>query len=242
MEKINVAELLKDCPKGMELNCLMYDGCTFDGIAESEDYPIKIQAPDGAFVFTKYGSISEIESAKCVIFPKGKTTWKGFQRPFKDGDIVAIGDKLSVQVFIFKEYIKARNNYVRCYMMLDNDETLNTKGGKYYVPRLATEEEKQKLFKAIKDNGYRWNAETKTLEKLVEPKFDITTLRPFDKVLVRDEAEEQWRMEFFWRIDNNKFMFACYRHSWIQCIPYEGNEHLLNTTDNCDDFYITWNN
>ena len=37
--------------------------------------------------------------------------------------------------------------------------------------RPATKEEKQKLFKAIKDNGYKWNPETKTLEKLIEPKF-----------------------------------------------------------------------
>ena len=24
------------------------------------------------------------------------------------------------------------------------------------------------------------------------------------------------------------------------CIPYEGNEHLLGTSINCDDFYKTW--
>lgn len=25
-----------------------------------------------------------------------------------------------------------------------------------------------------------------------------------------------------------------------QCIPYEGNEHLLGKTDDCDEFYKTW--
>jgi hypothetical protein len=25
-----------------------------------------------------------------------------------------------------------------------------------------------------------------------------------------------------------------------QCIPYEGNEHLLGTTNDCDNFYKTW--
>lgn len=35
-----------------------------------------------------------------------------------------------------------------------------------YNSRFATEEEKQKLFDAIKVNGYKWNAETKTLEKI----------------------------------------------------------------------------
>jgi hypothetical protein len=37
--------------------------------------------------------------------------------------------------------------------------------------RLATEDEKIKLFDAIKSNGYKWNAETKTLDKL--PKFKV---------------------------------------------------------------------
>ena len=32
---------------------------------------------------------------------------------------------------------------------------------------LATEEEKQKLFQAIMDNGYAWNSETRTLDKLI---------------------------------------------------------------------------
>lgn len=38
--------------------------------------------------------------------------------------------------------------------------------------RLATEEEKQKLFDAIKANGYKWNAKTKSLKRLV-PIFKV---------------------------------------------------------------------
>ena len=41
------------------------------------------------------------------------------------------------------------------------------------VVRLATEEEKAKLFQAIKDNGYKWNTKTKTLEKLIKPNFKV---------------------------------------------------------------------
>ena len=40
----------------------------------------------------------------------------------------------------------------------------------YQTVRFATEEEKQKLFQAIKDNRYKWDAQTKTLKKLVKPK------------------------------------------------------------------------
>jgi hypothetical protein len=108
--------------------------------------------------------------------------------------------------------------------------------------RFATEEEKQKLFQAIKDHGYKWNAETKTLEKLVEPKFDITTLKPFDKVLVRDNDEQEWSTSFFSRcVKSETNKYSCVNDiRWVQCIPYEENKHLAGTTNDCDDYYKTW--
>ena len=92
MEKINIAELLKDCPKGMELDCVMFENVTFEGIKHDE-YPIivKIKEPPMALSLTKTGGWNLYNSAKCVIFPKGKTTWEGFQRPFIDGDILISG-------------------------------------------------------------------------------------------------------------------------------------------------------
>ena len=30
MEKINIAELLKDCPKGMELDCILFNNSVTD--------------------------------------------------------------------------------------------------------------------------------------------------------------------------------------------------------------------
>ena len=41
MEKINVAELLKDCPRGMELECLMFEGLEFDSIVDHDYFPIR---------------------------------------------------------------------------------------------------------------------------------------------------------------------------------------------------------
>lgn len=31
-QKINIAELLKDCPEGMELDCVMYEDCALNAI------------------------------------------------------------------------------------------------------------------------------------------------------------------------------------------------------------------
>ena len=83
--------------------------------------------------------------------------------------------------------------------------------------------------------------------KLVVPtKFDITTLVPFDsKVLVRHNKDNKWCASFFSHIDGD-FHSHCYKYvttagkSYPMCIPYEGNEHLLGTTNDCIEYYKTW--
>ena len=178
MEKINVAQLLKDCPQGMELDCVMFENLEFDHIEKDDGSGkyyiicrVKTKIGYNVHTFTEHGCYSSNNYAKCVIFPKGKTTWEGFVPPckFKDGDIVAAETDLILQVFILQKVKDDQEGH--CYIGYDFacDEVFPA--GEYRFDRLATEEEKQKLFKAIKDNGYKWNAETKTLEKL--PRFKV---------------------------------------------------------------------
>lgn len=54
-------------------------------------------------------------------------------------------------------------------------------------------------------------------------------LKPFDKVLVRDGDDDEWVCDFFSHIDERD-LFYCVGTWFKQCIPYEGNEHLLGTT------------
>jgi hypothetical protein len=305
MEKINVAELLKDCPTGMELDCLMYDNVYFKCIREHAVYPIVCYTIDSKgekeeITFSWYGKYALIDTAKCVIFPKGKTTWEGFQRPFKDGDILAYTSSYTT-VFIYRnkrnEQKYATSFYVGhtigvnyCNFHIYNKSTLIALNGDCDV-RLATEEEKQKLFDAIKENGYKWNAETKTLAKLTEPnfkvgdkvrgkytnniytiscitptvyeltngqsftfnaedchelvhdKFDITTLIPFEsRVLARYCKDSKWIPTFWGSYDKEdpENPYNCCGMLFAQCIPYEGNEYLLNTADDCDEYFKTW--
>lgn len=59
--------------------------------------------------------------------------------------------------------------------------------------------------------------------------------KPFDKVLVRDKDNEKWEADFFSHIqDENLYYFSTIGGSWRQCIPYEGNEHLVGTCDSPD--------
>lgn len=299
MKKINVAELLKDCPSGMELDCTLLEDLEFDGIVDNKYVPIRcrVKNPNGGYYvynFTKYGCWFNTTFAKCAIFPKGKTTWEGFQRPFKDGDILFVKSVYS-WVFVYKEsennedlykYVAIQDGHNHAYIVYDSNP-LCCKENVSEI-RLATEEEKAKLFQAIKDNGYKWNPETKTLEKLVEPKFkvgdrvrhknnhnvvftitsieedyyacgvatafwfddqddyelvpnkfDITTLKPFDKVLVRETNEDRWLIDFY-AFYNEIQEFSCVKGMYEQCIPYEGNEHLFLSFDDCDEYFKTW--
>lgn len=92
--------------------------------------------------------------------------------------------------------------------------------------RLATEEEKKQLFSALEKKGEVWDSEHKMIVDL-KPKVE---LRPFDRVLVRNDKEDQWSANIFsYQVRDNMYycLGECY---WRYCIPYEGNEHLLGTT------------
>ena len=91
--------------------------------------------------------------------------------------------------------------------------------------RLATEEEKKQLFDALAKEGKAWDAEKKQIVDLNQK----VELKPFDKVLVRDFSRDKWVISFF--SFKKEDSYVCINHcSWNQCIPYEGNEHLLGTT------------
>ena len=306
--KINIAELIKDCPQGMELDCTMYDDTFFYEIRDDQIFPIRIKRIDGSIItLTKYGEYFNCPGSKCVIFPKGKTSWEGFRRPFKDGDIIythANCLKVGVGNTWISIYQENRNGGVATYVdyaedgsdyysNIDGDKALLCMEEDIMCQRFATEEEKAKLFQAIKEHGYKWNAKTKTLEKLpkfkvgdrvkhksactsgivvkvsdkgyhidyikgegvcyvnftlekdyelVYNKFDITTLKVFDKVLVRDSGET-WCINLFGCYNKTDNQYNCIGNTdigWDECIPYEGNEHLLGTANDCDEYFKTW--
>lgn len=211
---------------------------------------------------------------------------------FKDGDIVATNDGKYIAII--------ENNggkyYVCCHPNV-NYFHIDRSG---WFDRLATEEEKATLFQAIKDNGYKWNAETKTLEKLILPKFkvgdkirhrltgnvymvlcvlsngygggvynvavtneigksinieeqdnyellpnkfDPKTLKPFDKVLVRDFSNQKWTACLFSHIDNDAYhqFKTSTALGWYHCIPFnEDTKHLVGKMDEAPEFYRYW--
>lgn len=172
---INIAEILKDCPKGTKLyspicgNCKLlkiYNGLSLDVINDADE----------VFNFSYDGRYNL--NGECCIFPsKDNRDWNTFQ-PFKDGDIIS--NNAYIAIFHkfgkpnFCAYDKVVYYHCWCYQ--------NGKGSKFEKDfgigrdtdfRFATDEEKQKLFDTIKTNGYKWDSETKTLKKLIVPKFKV---------------------------------------------------------------------
>jgi hypothetical protein len=76
----------------------------------------------------------------------------------------------------------------------------------------------------------------------IEPKFDISTLQHFDKVLGRDCNDSKWQCNLFNTLNkNSKWRFSCIGGLYKQCIPYnEETKHLADTTDIPPKKYINW--
>lgn len=159
------------------------------------------------------------------------------QPEFKDGDIVTAvftdGDEM---ICVFKEKIEqdymgycgffSKRKHKGDVFMDFGDDCIYNNSPICKEIRLASEEEKQQLFDALAKKGKAWDAEKKEVVDL-KPKIE---LKPFDKVLVRNNEYQNWRVNLFGFIDDNGY-YNCAYSKWAQCIPYEGNEHLLGTTD-----------
>ena len=226
--KLNLAEILKDCPSGMEMYSPCFESVVFDRVDAKGRIRCFVGDIKDEVSFNAYGCLNGSPSAKCVLFPKGKYSWDGFKPPreFKDGDVVVVSSETEMyEAFVLKKPTTEINGF--CYFGYNFDTERWYDKGLWYFDRLATEEEKQKLFDAIKAKGFKWNEETKTLEKLVK-KSDISELKPLEVVLVRNDEMSLWRLGFFSHYD--KGFFVTTGGCFLQCIPYAGNEHLLGTT------------
>ena len=67
------------------------------------------------------------------------------------------------------------------------------------------------------------------IKMLIEVPDNEPQFKPFDKVLVRENDASLWRAGFYSHELDGKYC-VCGNY-YPQCIPYEGNENLLGTTD-----------
>ena len=75
--------------------------------------------------------------------------------------------------------------------------------------------------------------------KVKKPKFDTKTLRPFDKVLVRDCENDMWKVDFYSHKDaDGEFTYVCIGSPYTYCIPYnDDTKYLVGTIDEEPEYY-----
>lgn len=167
---MNIAEILKYCPKDTELYSPTWGNVKLIEVTSTKVIKIKV------FNYTEELTSDGCYSVKgeCVIFPsKDQRDWSQFRLPVKRGDIMM--SSTTKRAFIASggtinghpEYICGINAFDAFQIVGDNgDSTIWTSD--FYIP--ASEEAKEELFDEMTEAGYKWNADTLELEK-IEPKF-----------------------------------------------------------------------
>lgn len=158
----------------------------------------------------------------------------------KDGDVLATGNIICIFKKLDKDgyYIISPCIYTvkdGLEVIDDEDDTIGSCG---FKP--ATKEDRELLFRKMKEAGYEWDADKKELRKIQH--YDISNFHEGMPVLVRDDNSDEWNYLLFshYRKKFSDHFFAG-GSPWCQCIPFgEETKHLLGTTDPCDERYINW--
>lgn len=236
--KINIAEILRDMPEGTKLYSPLFGKCELVGVG-TDEYGVFIRVEsffqDGCVkkesrTFSSDGRyFGWYPNTECLLFPSAKMRdWSKF---FMRGDVVLNEHSGLVAIFAgwvddeFTEFNTTINLCKKNNFWGKEKETCPTE----CFSKVADEERAEFIAAAEKYYDGQYNPETLHVEpvKVIEPKCSF---KPFDKVLVRC-GNGIWGATFFSRCDN-KSAWAyvgvdC--NNWEQCIPYEGNEHLLGT-------------
>ena len=231
---MNIAEILKDCPEGTKLYSPAYGEVNFIRVTSPITIKIKLSKLSNNEIkyFFGNGNINIVDG-ECMLFPsKEQRDWDKFRLPVKRGDIM-MNIEGECPFIATGEMDGNAPKYICGINSLGEFQSdLFGRGwtSNFYIP--ASEKAKKELFDKMEEAGYKWNADTLELEKAtskVESKF-----KPFDKVLVRDDLNEEWSINLFSYYDreDQDYPYVCISGRYGYCIPYEGNEYFVGKTDN----------
>ena len=191
--KINIAEILKDCPKGMKLYSPIYGEVRFHKIdIDNESYPIAVKNSERTEYFAEDGRFSTaFDTAECLLFPS--SVMRDWSKFFKRGDVVVKNGGGMAAVFdgwvndTYTEFNTTVNLY--CDGNTGEEEVCDT-----LLFRKATEEErKQFIEKAERILKGTYNPDTLQVEP-VNPKCPF---KPFgEKIKIKLEEIKELIEEY----------------------------------------------
>lgn len=231
--KINIAEILRDIPKGARLYSPLFGKCKLGKINtdESEDFihvEYRLEDEKRCAIFSSDGRYFDwIEDAECLLFPSAKMrSWDKF---FKRGDIVY--NPHSQMYAVFECW--ANDDYTEFNTTINyyKDHTFGKEEVCDTECFVKANDEQKTLFIAAADKYYggKYNPETLQVEpvKVAKPKCPF---EPFQKVLVRDSDASIWKAAHFSHYDGEEeYPYITTEYAYKQCVPYDCNEYLLGT-------------
>ncbi len=226
MENINLCECLKNIPKGTKLYSTVHGKVSLSGVQDVGDgYPIGIECYYGYRSYTIDGKCF-IWGEECVLFPsKEMRDWSKF---FKHGDVVKYNNLTALfDSWVDTTYTEFFAKYIKTTTTIYTNILCCAKN---YSK--VSKDERMDFIREI-ENHYKGklNLETLEIEHKESDSNNHYALKPFDKVLVRDNNTKNWELNLFSHYCSKEFSpYQCLKGSWMQCIPYnEKTAHLLDT-------------
>lgn len=206
---MNIAEILKNAPKGTKLWSTMYGEVSLIMVREDATQHILVELPDGNETwYSKEGKYNDYCQDECILYPsEGNRDWSTFKvnKPYKVGDYLLKKDTNRVYKIISKV------------------------NGDYDLQSVATDN--------FYHFGYKKESSLNEEYKICD-KFQLSYLKPFDRVLVRDSEDGFWKCTLFSYTHNNKTPVCEGGITWRMCVPYnDDTKHLVGTTDEAPEFY-----
>lgn len=229
--KINIAEILHDMPKGTKLYSPIFGEVKFYGFQENRVSILSTSNDkrDTVYNFTKSGSFYlGYSQSECLLFPSSEMRdWTKF---FKRGDVVySKAGKISAifEGWVNDDYTEF-NTTINFYVA---DASYGEEEVCYTNCFVKASDEERATFIANAEKHYNGKYNPETLQ--VEPVKSTCPFMPFDKVLVRDTDEQAWCANYFSHYKNDPdYFYVCINGIYHYCIPYnEHTAHLLGTTD-----------
>lgn len=229
-KNINLAENLRDCPKGLRLYSPIYGDVMFTGIKKKgtvNHIIVRQFCKNYVNTFTEDGRILSIPDTECALFPsKELRDWSKF---WKNGDIL-IKDDTPDKIYRFDGYLdKTYMNFIALSLKTDGEcSTLTVKGVAPF--KLASEDDIMGFFAKLHEvPGEVIDVECVPNDREDEPRQHF---KPYAKVVVRYDNWQYWVCGLFSHISPEGEYVCVNGIYYKQCLPYEGNEHLVGTTNN----------
>lgn len=204
--------------------------CAYCGINSHHDFIIGSTTNGWTPSWTSSFYIPASEEAKKELFDKMKEAgyrWNANTLElekipkFKEGDVLI--NKNTNKLFLFTGGII--NDVIQGYLLFANN-TFEFYGLPISSFKLASSEDRDKVYFTLAKKGYKYDKEQ---HRLIKQEF-----KSFDKVLVRDAPSQKWSINLFSYYDeeDEAHPYVCLNERYSYCIPYEDNEYLVGKTIN----------